>query len=96
MSMRSIGLETDLQLDFKLAKRLADAVADAYLGECICLSWADQAAGQESPSHASECHGSCEIPGYIEYALHRGAELKVVFRSGEFVFCYRPLGEFAG
>ncbi len=93
--MKSIGLETDDELDFKLAKRLADAVADACLGECICLSWFDRAAGQESPSHAGDCHGSCEVPGYMEYAIHRGAELKIVVRSGDFVFCYRPLGEFA-
>ncbi len=93
--MKSIGLETELELDFDLAKRLADGVASACLGECICLSWFDQAAGQESPSHASDCHGSCETPGYLEYAIHRGAELRVELKAGRFVFCFRPLGEFA-
>jgi len=93
--MKSIALETDLSVEFTLAKRLADSVANTYLGESVCLSWYDRAAEQESPSHASDCHGSCEAPGYLEYAIHRGAELKVVVQSGAFVFCFRPLGEFA-
>ena len=38
---------------------------------------------------------NCEIPGYVEYAQNRGAELKVEVGDGDFVFCYRPLGEFA-
>jgi hypothetical protein len=93
--MRSIGLETDLELDFELAQRLADGVASACLGEWIRLSWFDGATGQESPAHASDCHGSCETPGYLEYAIHRGAELRVSLNAGRFVFCFRPLGEFA-
>jgi hypothetical protein len=94
--MKSIALETDLDVDFDLAKRLSEAMANTCLGESICLSWYDRAANQECPAHASDCHGSCEVPGYIEYAAHRGAELKVVVQSGAFVFCFRPLGEFAG
>jgi len=93
--MKSIALETDVQVGFELAKRLADAVANTYLGENVCLSWYDRAADQESPSHASDCHGSCEVPGFLEYAIHRGAELKIVVQSGAFVFCFMPLGEFA-
>jgi Domain of unknown function (DUF5619) len=93
--VKSIGLETELELDFDLAKRIAEGVASACLGEYICLSWFDQAAGQECPSHASDCHGSCETPGYLEYAIHRGAELRVDLKAGRFVFCFRPLGEFA-
>lgn len=93
--MQSITLETDLELDFDLARRLGDALAGACLGEFVCLSWFDRAAGQESPSHASDCHGSCETPGYLEYAIHRGAELRVALNAGRFVFCFRSLGEFA-
>lgn len=59
------------------------------------MSWYDREKDQESPAHASECHGSCEVPGYVEYAQNRGAELKVVVDDGAFVFCFRPLGEFA-
>ena len=61
----------------------------------ICLSWYDRAADRESPAHASDCHGSCESPGYEEYAENRGGELVVNVDDGDFVFCYRPIGEFA-
>jgi hypothetical protein len=85
-----------LDIDFYRAKALADAAAEVLLGECVCLSWYDRAEDRESPAHASECHGTCEVPGYVEYALNRGGELKVVVGDGDFVFCHRPLGEFAG
>jgi hypothetical protein len=83
------------ELDFATAKRLADEVAARRLDGPICLSWFDRAADRESPAHASECHDACDIPGYIDYAVNRGAELEVVIDDGAYVFCYRPLGEFA-
>ena len=82
-------------LDFDAAKRLADEAAARALDGPICLAWYDRGADRESPAHASECHGSCEVPGYVEYAATRGATLKVVVDGGAFVFCYRPIGEFA-
>lgn len=84
-----------LDLDFARAKAAADAVARALIGGHDCMSWYDRAADRESPAHASECHGSCEVPGYVEYAMNRGATLRVDVDGGAFVFCYRPLGEFA-
>lgn len=84
------------ELDFASAQKLADETAARTLDEPICLSWFDRAADRESPPHAGECHTDCEIPGYVEYAVTRGAELKVVVGGGAYVFCYRPLGEFAG
>ncbi len=85
-----------LRFDFAAAKALADDAAAKALEEPICLSWYDRAQDRESPAHASECRGDCEMPGYVEYAVTRGAELKVVVGDGDFVFCYRPLGEFSG
>lgn len=82
-------------LGFGAAKCLADEVAACELAEPVCLAWYDRARDRESPAHASECHGDCEMPGYVEYALTRGAELEVVVGDGAYVFCYRPLGEFA-
>jgi len=82
-------------IDFKGAKILADTRAAIELKEPICLSWYDRAADRESPAHASECHGDCEMPGFVEYAVTRGAELEIVVGDGAYVFCYRPLGEFA-
>jgi len=86
----------DSHIDFATAKRLADEAAVQALDEPICLSWYDRDADRESPAHASECHGDCEMPGYVEYAVTRGAELKVVIDDGAFVFCFRPIGEFRG
>jgi hypothetical protein len=94
--LRTESITTDPPgVDFTEAKRLADAAARARLDSPICLSWFDRVADRESPAHASECHDDCDIPGYIDYAVNRGAELKVVVDDGAYVFCYRPLGEFA-
>jgi hypothetical protein len=90
-------LEIDLSAsDFAAAKRLADQAAASLLADPICLAWVDAVSGRESPAHASECHGSCEIPGAVEYARYRGAELEVVVGGGRYIFCYRSPGEFAG
>jgi hypothetical protein len=88
-----IGARADL--DLRSAKRDADARAETLLTDPICLAWVDTHTGAESPAHASECHGDCEIPGAVEYAINRGAELEIVVGDGRFVFCYRSLGEFA-
>jgi hypothetical protein len=95
--LKTIDITTeDEQLDFTAAKAKADQIADRELELPVCLAWYDRANDRESPAHASECHGDCEMPGYVEYAVTRGAELKVVVGDGAYVFCYRPLGEFAG
>jgi hypothetical protein len=94
LEIRDIATDAP-NLDFATAKRLADELAAKALDGPICLSWYDRGADRESPAHASECHGDCEMPGYVEYAATRGATLKVVVDGGAFVFCYRPIGEFA-
>jgi hypothetical protein len=85
----------NLSIDFELAKGIADHAARLILGENLCLAWYDKARDQASPSNVNECHDQCEVPGYEEYAVHRGAELKVLVGAGDFVFFYIPLGEFA-
>jgi hypothetical protein len=93
---RTIEVDSpDSGRDLATARGCADAVAADLLDDPVCLSWVDTATGRESPAHASECHGDCDIPGAVEYALNRGAELKVVVDDGRFIFCYRALGEFA-
>jgi hypothetical protein len=82
-------------VDFTAAKAWADELAARELEEPVCLAWYDRAHGRESPAHTSECHGDCDMPGDVEYAVTRGAELEVVVGGGAYVFCYRPLGEFA-
>lgn len=81
--------------DFNAAKLAADGAASSVLDDAICLAWVDLATGRESPAHASECHGDCDIPGAVEYARNRGAELEVVVAGGRYIFCYRSPGEFA-
>lgn len=80
---------------FAAAKQLADEAASVELDEPICLAWVDTVAGLESPPHA-DCHDSCDVPGAVEYARTRGCELEVAVGGGQYLFCYRSAGEFAG
>ena len=82
-------------LDFDAAIERANEVANELLGENMLLSWYDRERDLESPAHASECHEGCPTKGYWDYALNRGAALAVDFDDGRFVFCFRPLEEFA-
>ena len=80
---------------FDAALRRASTVAEELIGDNMLLSWYDRERDLESPAHASECHEGCLTRGYWDYALNRGATLAVDFDDGRFVFCFRPLGEFA-
>ena len=94
--MKIVHLQTEeVPTDFELFKGIADHSARLILGENLCLAWYDRARDQASPSNVNECHDQCEIPGYEEYAVNRGAQLKVLVGDGDFVFFYVPLGEFA-
>jgi hypothetical protein len=70
------------------ALRLANGEAGRRMGSPMLLSWYDRDRDFESPQHASECHAAGAIPGYVDYALHRGATLKVDVDDGRFVFFY--------
>jgi len=88
-------IPTGLELEFHMAKDMADAVATVLLEEMTCLSWFDRERNQEAPAHVSECHdASCETPGYLDYAMSRGAELEIDIDNGAFVFLYRSVEEF--
>jgi hypothetical protein len=95
-SLYTIYLRAEaISFDFERAKDAADTLARELLGECACMSWYDRILDREAPAHVSECHDdSCELPGYVEYAQSRGAELMIDVGDGNFVFCYRSLGEF--
>ena len=77
--------------DYRVAMAVANSEATARLGEHMLLSWYDRDRDFESPQHASECHQGCAVPGYVDYALHRGATLKIDVENGRFVFFYVPL-----
>ncbi|UCH54375.1 MAG: AF1514 family protein [Pseudomonadota bacterium] len=74
--------------DYLAAMQLADTEATTRLGEHMLLSWYDRDRDFESPQHVSECHHASAVPGYVDYALHRGANLMVDVDNGRFVFFY--------
>ena len=76
--------------DYLAALLLARAAAQARLGECMLLSWYDRDRDFEAPQHVSECHQAGAVPGYVDYAVHRGATLKVDIEGGRFVFFFLP------
>ncbi len=77
--------------DYRTAMQLADAEAQARLGDYMLLSWYDRDRDFESPQHASECHLNSAVPGYVDYGVHHGATLMVDIEGGRFVFFYLPV-----
>jgi hypothetical protein len=77
--------------DCRAAMGLADKHARARLGEAMLLSWYDRDRDFESPQHASECHATSAVPGYVDYGIHHGVTLLVDIENGRFVFCYLPV-----
>ena len=94
--MKAVSVSTtDIELDLHTAKDIADAAATVLLEDMTCLSWFDRENDQEAPAHVSECHDdTCETPGYLDYAMSRGAELKIDVGDGAYVFLYRSVEEF--
>jgi hypothetical protein len=78
--------------DYRAAMELANGEASARLADPMLLSWYDRDRNFEAPQHVSECHQDSAVPGYVDYALHRGASLKIDIDSGRFVFFYRATG----
>ncbi len=92
--MNEFEIKSEIDLDFDTASSLSEDIANRLLGENACLSWYDKLRDHECPAGVSECHDVCEVPGYLEYAEIRGAQLKVDANEGTFVFCYRSVEEF--
>jgi len=77
--------------DYQEAMQQANREATSRLGEHMLISWYDRDRDFEAPAHVSECHQVGAIPGYVDYALHRGATVKIDIENGRFVFFYRPV-----
>ncbi len=75
--------------DHAEAMALAAAEAGKRLAHPMLLSWYDRDRDFEAPQHVSECHQDSAVPGYVDYALSRGAALRVDVENGRFVFFYR-------
>ncbi|MGD8932001.1 MAG: AF1514 family protein [Chromatiales bacterium] len=74
--------------DYLAAMKLANREAEARLAQPMLLSWYDRDRDFESPQHASECHQSGAVPGYVDYGVYHGATLKIDIEQGRFVFFY--------
>lgn len=73
--------------DYRAAMALADEEAEQR-GTGMLVSWYDSDRDFESPQHASECGVEGATPGYVDYALTRGANLKVDIHNGRYIFYY--------
>ena len=78
--------------DYREAMALAELQAQEKLQAPMLLSWYDRDRDFESPQHSSECHLDSATPGYVDYAHHHGATLKVDIEAGRFVFYYLDAG----
>jgi hypothetical protein len=77
--------------DFDGALAIADSQAGARLGDYMLLSWYDRDRDYESPRNASECHEDSAVPGYVDFGVSHGANLKIDVEQGRFVFYYLGL-----
>jgi len=73
--------------DYQAAMAIADGEAEKR-GQGMLLSWYDRDRDFESPQHASECGREDAVPGYVAYAMNRGANLKVDVHHGRYIFFY--------
>ena len=78
-------------VDFDSALAIANVQADERLGEHMLLSWYDRDRDYESPRNASECHEDSAVPGYVDFGISHGANLKIDIEQGRFVFYYLGL-----
>lgn len=74
--------------DYLAALQLAKAEAGRLLGDAMLLSWYDRDRDFEAPQHVSECHADSSVPGYVDYAIYRGATLKIDIEQGRFVLFF--------
>lgn len=76
-------------VDYAVTLNLAREEANRRLGDAMLLSGYDRDRDFEAPQHVSECHADSATPGHVDYALHRGACLRVDIENGRFVFFFR-------
>ena len=74
--------------DYRETMAIANSEAQRRFGNGTLLSWYDKDRDFESPQHTSECHADSAIPGYVDYAISRGASLMLNVENGRFVVFY--------
>ncbi|MDH5649548.1 MAG: AF1514 family protein [Gammaproteobacteria bacterium] len=81
----TVNLEIAGELDYTLARKIADEVAENKLAEPMILAWYDGIKEEEHPE-VPECQHK---PGWIAYAEGHGGKLQVNVNKDMFSFIYR-------
>ncbi len=72
------------ELDFSLAKRLADNLVSDSISEPMLIAWYDGKKGEEHPS-VPECQHK---PGWLAYAEGHGGRVRIDVNGPEYSFIY--------
>lgn len=88
MLPQPVDVRAPAHLDRLAATRLAQAKAQELHPEVMLLAWFDRGTGEFSPPIPC-CHE--EMPGWLAYALSRGAEVIISINSEQFVFAFKKL-----
>jgi len=76
------------ELDFPLAKRLADNLVSDSLSEPMLIAWYDGKKDEEHP-YVPECQHK---PGWLAYAEGHGGRVRIDVNKTEYSFIYADVG----
>ena len=76
------------ELDFSLAKLLADGLASSSVSEPMLIAWYDGKKGEEHPQ-VPECQHK---PGWLAYAEGHGGRIRVDINENEYSFIFADSG----
>lgn len=76
-----------VDVDFGLARAMAELAAARSVGEVMLVAWFDGAAGEGHPN-ARECTGK---PGWLAYGESHGGAIRVNVNEERFVFVFAPI-----
>ncbi len=71
-------------LDFSLARQLADKLASESISEPMLIAWYDGKKGEEHP-YVPECQHK---PGWLAYAEGHGGRVRIDVNKTEYSFIY--------
>jgi hypothetical protein len=75
-------------LDFTLARRLADDLVSNIVSEPMLIAWFDGKRGEEHPQ-VPECQHK---PGWLAYAEGHGGSIRVDVNQNEYSFIFTDTG----
>ena len=87
--MERIGIIVEgKELDFELAKQLAEEVISSVIAAPMLIAWFDGKKGEEHPM-VPECQHK---PGWLAYAEGHGGKIRVDFNESEYSLIYADAG----